>query len=308
MRKSTMRPVLRYHGGKFLLAPWIISHFPPHRIYCEPFGGAASVLMRKPRAYADVYNDLDSDIVNVFRVLRDEKLAARLCRQIKLTPYARSEFKSAYGDAECPVERARRIIAISFMGFSSAAHTRQHRTGFRGTAMRNGTTPAMDWANWPTAIDFFTERLRGVTIENQNAFQLIPRHDSERTLYYVDPPYPLETRGKSNQRQKHYSHELNTADHERLAALLHSLKGMVVLSSYPSPLYQRLYGERWRPITRKAFADGAREKTEVLWLNRAAHRALQTFAKTKAGGRTSSAPKVTTTSFKRASLPDGDCL
>jgi DNA adenine methylase len=217
MRNSTLRPVLRYHGGKFMLAPWIISHFPPHRIYCEPFGGAASVLMRKPRAYADVYNDLDGDIVNVFRVLRDEKLSAKLCRQIKLTPYARAEFKAAYGDVTCPVERARRIIAISFMGFGSAAHNRQHRTGFRGTAMRNGTTPAMDWASWPNAIELLHRAAARRHDREPRRIPLIPRHDSARTLYYVDPPYPLETRGMSNQRQKHYSHELDTSDHERLA-------------------------------------------------------------------------------------------
>ena len=254
---TLIRPVLRYHGGKFVLAPWIISHFPAHRIYVEPFGGAASILMRKAPAYADVYNDMDSEIVNVFHVLRDKTLAEQLTRQVRLTPYARAEFKSAYREAVCPVERARQTIVISFMGFGSAAHNRLHRTGFRGTAMRNGTTPAMDWKNWPEAIAFFTERLRGVTIENQDAFQLIPRHDSDRTLFYLDPPYPLETRGMSNQRQKHYSHELATADHVRLAEIVRQLKGMVVMSSYPSALYKRLYGSRkdrgggggrWSPV------------------------------------------------------------
>ena len=86
------RPVLRYHGGKWRLAPWIISHFPPHRVYVEPFGGAASVLLRKPRSYAEVYNDRWADVVNVFRVLREPVRARALKRLIALTPFARDEF------------------------------------------------------------------------------------------------------------------------------------------------------------------------------------------------------------------------
>src|SRR3954470_24963100 len=90
---ALIRPALRYHGGKWKIAPWIISHFPPHRIYVEPFGGAASVLLRKHRAYAEVYNDLDDWAVNLFRLLGDEQSAERLRRLLELTPFARTEFE-----------------------------------------------------------------------------------------------------------------------------------------------------------------------------------------------------------------------
>jgi DNA adenine methylase len=69
------RPVLRYYGGKFRLADWIISMFPAHRFFVEPFGGAANVLMAKPRSFGEIYNDLDSEVVNVFKVLRDPRTA-----------------------------------------------------------------------------------------------------------------------------------------------------------------------------------------------------------------------------------------
>src|SRR3954471_8601570 len=99
------RPVLRYHVGKWILAPWIISHFPSHRVYTEAFGGAASVLMRKPRSYGEVYNDLDGEIVNLFHVLRGPR-AGELIASLRLTPFARIEFEESYETAADPVEQA----------------------------------------------------------------------------------------------------------------------------------------------------------------------------------------------------------
>ena len=80
-------PAIRYLGSKFLCAEWIISHFPPHRAYCEPCGGAAAVLLNKPRAELETYNDLDGGIVNFFRVVRDH--APELTRRLNLSPWSR---------------------------------------------------------------------------------------------------------------------------------------------------------------------------------------------------------------------------
>src|SRR5690606_17939073 len=102
---------------KWRLAPWIISHFPPHQVYVEPFGGAASVLMQKHRVYAEVYNDLDGEVVNVFRVLRDPDTAARLERALRFTAFARDEYESAYEPCDDPVEQARRTIVKGAMGY-----------------------------------------------------------------------------------------------------------------------------------------------------------------------------------------------
>lgn len=277
MNATVKRPVLRYHGGKWMLAPWILAHFPPHRVYVEPFGGGGSVLMRKPPCYSEVYNDRWGLVVNVFRVLRDPAQARELERLLRLTPYARDEF-DATGD-ECleavqdPVERARRTILRSFAGFGSAATNARHATGFRANADRNGTTPAHDWASYPAHVEAFTRRLRGVVVENREAADVIRQHDTPRTLFYVDPPYPHATRNMARGNAA-YAHEMGDDDHRALAEVLHGVGGMIVLSGYPCPLYDDELYPAWRRVERKAHADGARDRVEVLWLNPAASAAL----------------------------------
>lgn len=263
------RPIVRYHGGKWKLGPWIVSNLPPHRVYVEPFGGAGSVLLRKPRCYSEVYNDLDGEIVNVFRVLRDPAMATRLKVALELTPFARDEFNLSYEPSDDPVEQARRTIARAFMGFGSNAHNR--KTGFRANSNRSGTTPAHDWANYPKCLETVIERLRGVVVENRDACACMRQHDAPETLHYVDPPYVHSTR-KDGQ-LSNYRHEMTDADHEALAECLHGLEGMVVLSGYPSELYDRLYAG-WQRIDKDAHADGARDRVECLWLNPAASAAI----------------------------------
>jgi len=263
------RPIMRWHGGKFLLAPWIISHFPPHRTYVEPFGGAASVLLRKQRAYAEVYNDTWRVAVDVFRCMRDPALAAELDRRLRLTPFARDEFRGAYiAETDDVVERARKAIVRSFMGFGSASTNGEYITGFRASSRRSGTTPALDWQHYPDCIPSFVERLQGVVIENKDAFDVIEQHDADDSLIYCDPPYPHETRNMRRGNAS-YAHEFQTADHERLAELLRSCKSMVIVSSYQSRLYDRLYAG-WTVRQCDAFADGARKRRELLILNEAA--------------------------------------
>lgn len=260
------RPIVRYHGGKWLLAPWIISHFPPHRVYVEPFGGAASVLLRKQRSYGEIYNDLDGEIVNVFRVARDR--GDELRRALELTPFARSEFVDSYIPADDPLEQARRTILRSFQGFGSAAVCGE-TSGFRANSNRSGTTPAHDWRNYADAFGTLVERLRGVVIENRDAIEVMRAHDSPDTLHYVDPPYVHATRSgkvRSTVTRKSYKHEMTDDQHEALADALYSLRGAVVLSGYRSELYDSLYAG-WRKVERHALADGAEKRIEVLWLS-----------------------------------------
>jgi DNA adenine methylase len=268
------RPVLRYHGGKWLLAPWVIEHMPPHRVYVEPFGGAASVLMRKPRSYAEVYNDRWGTVVNVFRVLRDEAQACKLRAALELTPFARDEFVRPYDEeGDTDVERARKTIFRSFAGFGSAAVNGEYATGFRANSNRSGTTPAQDWLNYPAEIPAFVARLRGVVIENRDALEVIVQHDTRDTLVFADPPYVHATRNM-NRGNAAYAHEMTDADHERLAETLHAVEGMVLLSGYHSDLYDKLY-DGWHRVERAAHADGAVDRVEVLWLNEQAHARLE---------------------------------
>ena len=257
------RPILRYHGGKWKLAQWIITHFPTHRVYVEPYGGGASVLMRKTRAHSEVYNDLDTEIVNVFRVIQNEETKNCLKSLLVATPYARTEFELAYEPTSDPIELARRTIIRSFMGFGSAATNSKHLTGFRANSNRSGTTPAHDWVNYPTMFDAFCERFRGVVLENRDAIDVIKQHDETRTLFYVDPPYVFSTR---NTHRDCYRFEMTDTQHETLSAELHAVRGMVVLSGYSCPLYERLYPD-WDHVTIDALADGAKHRTETLWFN-----------------------------------------
>lgn len=269
------RPVMRYHGGKWKLAPWVLSFFPPHRIYVEPFGGGASLLMRKPRSYGEVYNDLEGDIVNVFRVLQDPVSAAELKRLVELTPFARDEFVASYEPSDSPIKRAHNMIIRAYMGFGSASMTRTHRTGFRSNSNRSGTTPAHDWMNWPKQISIFTERLRGVVIENRHAADIISQHDTPETLHYIDPPYPWSTRqGMETSGYHCYKHEMTDVDHAELAELLHQMQGMVIISGYPCDLYDKQLYPDWKRHERKHYADGARMRTEVIWVNAVAAQAL----------------------------------
>lgn len=261
------RPALRYHGGKWRLAPWIISHFPEHRVYVEPFGGAASVLLRKaPARLVDVYNELDPEIVNLFRVLRDPQLSEQLRHAVTLTPYARIEFEESYELSTDPVEQARRTTVRAYMGFGSDSASGA-QTGFRANGNRQNMHPARDWTGYPKALSLIAERMRGVVVENRDAVECLRQHDAPTTLHYVDPPYVPDTRSRHTRRTgKGYRHELTVADHEALASSLHALEGMVVLSGYASELYDSLYRD-WRRSERNVRADAGLARTEVLWLN-----------------------------------------
>lgn len=264
MTAAPSRPILRYHGGKWRLAPWIISLFPAHRTYTEVYGGAASVLLRKPRSYAEVYNDLDSDVVNLFRILRDPGSAEELGRLVALTPYSRQEFDDSYEPCTVPLEQARRLLFRSAAGFGTGGGSRG--TGFRSNVTRSYSTPADNWTDMPAVVEMVSARFRGVIIEHRPAIEVLQRYDGPDALHYVDPPYLNETRNVQTAGNV-YRHEMSDQDHIDLATVARSLAGAVVVSGYPSALYDFLYAG-WECLRMSSHADGARDRTECVWLNR----------------------------------------
>lgn len=268
-------PLMHYHGAKFRLSPWIISHFPEHKTYCEPFGGAAGVLLNKPRSQSEIYNDLDQDIVNVFRVLQNEKQSARLTELLALTPYSRDEFCLAQELTDDPVEKARRTLIRSYMGFGSASATRARPTGFRIDTARDYGTTADTWAKYPETVIHFIDRLKGVVIENKNAIEVIKNHDREDTLFFVDPPYVHNTRDKRN--QDAYNHEMTNEQHHELIEQLKKAEGFVFLSGYKNEIYDELLSD-WETIDKRSRISAGRGtavRIETMWMNKRASRAIK---------------------------------
>jgi DNA adenine methylase len=252
-------PVLKYYGSKFRLAKWIIGHFPAHRHYVEPFGGAANVLLVKEPSRLETYNDLNDHLVNFFRVLRERP--DELIQQINLTPYARKEFEFCISDAPCdePIEKARRLYFRLWMSYQSSmvqskGNWRRHVNG------RRSVTKDIN----PTNLFQAAMLLKNVQIEHRNAFQLIREMDSSDTLFYLDPPNIASTRVM----KKAYSHELTNEKHREFAELLYGLKGFVIVSGYPSEIYKEWFEDKgWKRVDKEALIMSGGHRTECLWLS-----------------------------------------
>jgi DNA adenine methylase len=248
---------------------------PEHRKYVEPFGGGAGVLLQKPRVYAEVYNDLDGDLVNFFRVMQDDQLREKLIQSCYLTPYAREEFKLAFLHTDDPVDRARRLAIRASMGFGSAGATKG-TTGFRIDTDRAYGTAMANWARYPDGLAQIGKRFVGVLVENRPALQVIEQHDTEDTLFFIDPPYLHSTRAMGCDKT-YYQHEMNDVDHQALIETARLVKGMVLLCGYPNELYDRLLPD-WTQVqtrARKSAHRGTSVATEVMWINPRCWSALQ---------------------------------
>lgn len=260
--KEPRRAALRYHGGKWKLASWIIKHFPEHIGYCEPYGGAGSVLLRKEPVKIEVYNDLNGQVVNFFRVLRER--TGELIRAIELTPYSRLEFLEAQEPASDELESARRLYIWAWQGRGRAGAKEPGGWRFLSRDTR-AKTCTEDFSN----IEYLwwvADRFKGVQIECDDALKVIKRFDTEKTLFYVDPPYVSSSRGH-RWRDAAYRMEYTDQEHEQLARVLRQVKGFVVLSGYPSELYDRLY-KGWSVVERSISKDNGKSVgIERLWIS-----------------------------------------
>lgn len=261
------RPALRYHGAKWRLATWIISYLPLDYMYCEPYAGSAAILLNKTRSQLEVINDLDNDVVNFFAVLRDHP--QKLIQKIELTPFSKIEYQLSYESTDDPIENARRFYTRAYMAI--AGPTATWRTGWR-RQIKYSTHPNSTSGMTAAAVSFakidhlwtITNRLRGVTIENDDALEVIKRYDSPHAVFYVDPPYVASTRSRWSKNS--YAHEMSDNDHIQLAATLDAIEGMAVISGYPSDLYDDLYRD-WDRVERTAVTNASKQAIEALWIN-----------------------------------------
>lgn len=265
-RPVPTRPALRWYGGKWRIAPWVLRHFPHHDAYTEAYGGAASVLLRKPPVKLETWNDLHGRAVNFFRILRDQP--GELLRRLELTPYARGEVDQAWEISDDPVEDARRFYVLG----------NQARVGAAGGVWTQGWKYQRSWfeqhRNDPSTfaslrhLEAIATRLAMVQLEHDDALVVLQRYDAPGTLHYVDPPYVHRARADSDARMRgRYLHELTDDDHRALAEVLHRLQGMVVLSGYPHPLYDHELYPGWARVCTVATTDAGDAATECLWLS-----------------------------------------
>jgi DNA adenine methylase len=254
------RPTLHYLGSKWRIAPWIIENLPPHKVYVEPFGGGAAVLLRKDPSNLEIYNDLDSMVVNFWRVLRTD--AAELVRRLKLTPWSREEYLLAWEPTDDPIERARRLFIRTWMAYSGET---DRPSGWRAakTERKNGTI--IQWGVEERLLAVAT-RWREVQIEHDNALKVIRRFDTPNALFYCDPPYVHSTRSSGSG----YAFERNDDEHLELLDLLNGIQGKALISGYPCDLYKiHLPARRWRRLERESRTrDPKANRTEVLYIRK----------------------------------------
>jgi len=254
--------VIKYPGAKWGIAPWVISHFPEHRSYLEPFFGSGAVLFTKDRSAIETVNDIDGDVVNLFDWIRKDP--ERLAHTIYFTPYARDEYDRAWAAQHTETDSFKR--AVNFYVRMMQGHgfrTTGEKVGWKNDVQgREAAYAAKHWCKTPEVIMDVAERLRGVQIESRPAVELIRRFNYPSVLIYADPPYLLSTR----QERKQYAHEMTEEDHLELLGVLKAHKGPVVLSGYESDLYNaELAG--WHKDEKKSFTQVATKRQEILWMN-----------------------------------------
>ena len=253
------KAVVKYPGSKWGLAKWIISYFPEHHSYLEPFFGSGAVLFNKPRSNIETVNDLDGNVVNLFGWIRSDP--ERLAREIYFTPYSRQVYEDAFRAVpEDSLQKAVNFYVRLQMGHGF--RTNGEKVGWKNDVQgRERAYAAKDWCELPEKIIQAAERLRGVQIEHRPAVDVIRRFNSPKVLIYADPPYVLDTRYG-----KQYRYEMDDKDHGELLDVLLGHKGPVLLSGYDSDLYNdRLRG--WHREETVSYSQISSRKTEVLWMN-----------------------------------------
>jgi DNA adenine methylase len=251
--------LLNYPGGKAKLSAEIIGMMPKHRSYLDPFFGSGAVFFRKEKSPIETINDLDGDVVNFFRVLRDDP--ERLAREVRMIPFSRADYDDAWENpGRDEFDRAVRFLIRCKMGFGKKIH---QKNGFKiDTIGREAGYAVAEWNALPEEIRVCAGRLKEAQIENRAGLDLIRRFDSPEVLMYLDPPYLPQARAGGRM----YRKEMTAADHEELLHEILRTKARVILSGYGSELYDEVL-HQWHRREKKAYAQGGLRRTEVIWCN-----------------------------------------
>ena len=254
-----MKAVLKYPGSKWSLAKWIISHFPEHHSYLEPFFGSGAVLFNKPRSNIETVNDLDGNVVNLFEWIKKDP--ERLAHEIYYTPYARQVYEDAF--AAVPEDGLGKAVNFYLrLNMGHGFRTNGGKVGWKNDVQgREKAYAAQDWIHLPEKILQAAERLRGVQIENRPALDVIQRFNYKNVLIYCDPPYMLETR-----HGKQYRCEMDDRGHEELLDTLLEHKGYAIISGYDTGLYNSMLAG-WNKFETTSYSQVCSKKREVVWMN-----------------------------------------
>jgi len=275
MKKASLKiKAFPYFGSKFGLLPWILENMETeHYHFVDVFGGSAVVLLNKPAAKVETFNDLDGEIVNFFKILRD--MGATLSKNLELTPYSKEEFaKALERNPENDLERARQFFIRVGQSFNNVSHS-TNVSSWRKHVRKSSSSPNNMVKSWLSSVNGLgpvVERLQHCQIENSPFAEIIKKYDSKETLFYCDPPY-LPT---SRVAKKSYREEMTLQDHQELADLLNNVQGNVLLSGYASDFMEKNYSEtNWEKIEKKVIARSSPsqmtgkkpERVECLWKN-----------------------------------------
>lgn len=256
-----MKSIIRYPGSKNNLADRIVRMMPEHKSYLEPFFGSGAVLFNKPISPIETINDIDNEVVNLFKTIREDP--EKLSHAIRYTPYAETEYEKAY-DKKHPgdsIERARRFLVRSLMshGFST-----YRKVGWKIDVQgRERSYAVKHWNEVPDIILQAADRLKQVQIANTDAIDLIKRFDHENVFMYLDPPYMIEARGS---KRKQYNHEMTEEDHVKLLETIKSSKAKVMISGYQTDMYDEMLKD-WNRVEIPSTAELGMKRTEIIWTN-----------------------------------------
>ncbi len=252
-----MNAILKYPGGKWRISDWIISCFPEHKVYCEPFFGSGAVFFKKQPSYIETINDIDGNIVNLFEVCREHP--NELAAKIAMTPFSRQEFENCYDIAVSDkIESARRTLVRYHQSFGSSNVSKK---SWKNVQNYGGPRCATLWNYLPETILECCERLKNAQIECLDAIKLCERYNSPNTLIYCDPPY-LQSLRKRNI----YKCEMTEQEHVKLLEVLITSKSKIVISCYSSELYDSML-KGWRSQTKVTTAQMGLHREEKIYMN-----------------------------------------